>query len=111
MRELPVDEAIREIWKKYPLRLYGLRNSKCHGKPTVLVQSMEGGFVTRNCPECGKGEYLSEADFHELGLWVACPECRQPMTAGMVAKNYGYICEPCQNFIKLAALLPRYSDL
>ncbi len=25
MKEVPVDETIREIWKKYPLRIYGLK--------------------------------------------------------------------------------------
>lgn len=81
MKEVPVDDSIREIWKKYPLRISGLKDSRCHGKPTVLVQSMDGGFVTRNCPECGGYESLSETDFHLLGLWVACPDCRQPMTS------------------------------
>jgi endogenous inhibitor of DNA gyrase (YacG/DUF329 family) len=57
-------------------------------------------FVTRNCPDCGGYESLSEADFHLLGLWVACPDCRQPMTAGRVpTANYGFICERCKNYI------------
>ena len=112
MKEVPIDDSIREIWKKYPLRISGLKDSRCHGKPTVLVQSMDGGFVTRNCPECGGYESLSEPDFHLLGLWVACPDCRKPMVAQRVpTSNYGYICEPCQNYIKLASLLPRWTDL
>lgn len=112
MRELPVDASFREIWKKYPLRISGMNRSSCHRLPTVLVQSMEGGFVTRNCPSCGGPELLSEADFLSLGLWVACPGCRQPMTPGRVPhSNYGYVCEPCANYIKLAALLPRWTDL
>jgi hypothetical protein len=112
MKELPVDDTIREIWKKYPLRIYGGKDSPCHGKPTVLVQSMRGGYVTRNCPECGGRESFSDLDFHRLGLWVACPDCKQPMIAQRVPNsNYGYVCVQCQSFIKLAALLPRWMDL
>ena len=112
MKELPVDDAIRGIWKKYPVRISGLKDSRCHGKPTVLVQSLDGGFVTRNCPECGGFESLPEIDFYRLGLWVACPDCQQPMIPQRVPNsNYGYVCEKCQSYLKLAALLPRWTDL
>ena len=87
MKEVPLDEAIREIWRKYPVRISGLKESRCHGKPTVLVQSMEGGFVTRNCPECGAYETLPETDFRQLGIWVACPDCRKPVTVGRVPNS------------------------
>jgi hypothetical protein len=50
MKEVPVDESIREIWKKYPLRISGLKDSRCHGKPTVLVQSMDGGSLPEIVP-------------------------------------------------------------
>jgi hypothetical protein len=49
MVELPIDDAIREVWKKYPVRISGLKESRCHGKPTILVQSMQGGYVSRKC--------------------------------------------------------------
>jgi len=74
VRELPVEENIRAIWKKYPVRISGLKDSRCHGKPTVLVQSMDGGFVTHNCPERDGYESLPEMDFRRLGLWVACSD-------------------------------------
>ena len=112
MREVPVDKSIHDVWKKYPARIYGLKLSDCHHQPTILVQSMEGGFVTRNCPECGDYETLPEADFLNLGIWIVCPDCKKPMTATRVPKsNYGYICKSCDNYIKLATLLPRWSDL
>jgi len=112
MTELPIDEVTREVWKKYPLRISGMKKSSCHGRLTVLVQSMEGGFVTRNCPECGRAESLPEADFLNLGLWVACPLCKRAMEPGRVPRsNYGYECQACDCYIKLAALLPRFSDL
>jgi hypothetical protein len=112
MREYPVDPSVREIWKLYPIRLSNGSKSSCCRYPTVLVQSMEGGFVTRNCPKCGKPETLSEEDFMALDLWVACPSCRKPMDAGRLAhSNYGYTCRACDISIRLAALLPRYEDL
>ena len=112
MREHPIDPKIQEIWRSYPLRLSGLAKSRCCGMPTVLVQSMEGGFVTRNCPRCGTMDLLPETDFQRLGLWVACPECKQPMSAGRLPfSNYGYYCKACDLSIKLASLLPRWTDL
>jgi len=112
MREYSVNPNIREMWRKYPVRLWGLSNSSCCDLPTVLVQSMDGGFVTRNCPKCGEKELLPEVDFKSLGLWVACPECKKPMVAGRLPlSNYGYICEDCDLGIKLADLLPRWTDL
>jgi uncharacterized protein (DUF983 family) len=112
MREYPVDTKFRKVWKKYPLRLSGLSLSRCHRLPTILVQSMEGGFVTRNCPQCGKSTLLPKADFLKLGLWVACPECRQRMVAGLLpSKNYGYTCAACNLGVKLADLLPSWTDL
>jgi hypothetical protein len=112
MKEYPVDPKVREMWKTFPLRLSGLATSPCCGSPTVLVQSMDGGFVTRNCARCGAKDSFPEADFMRLGLWVACPVCKQPMTATRLHQsNYGYLCKPCDLGIKLAELLPRWTDI
>lgn len=112
MKEYPVDPKVREIWKLYPLRLSDGTRSTCCGFPIVLVQSMEGGFVTRNCPRCSKPHYLTEEAFRSLDLWVACPQCRQPMEPGRVPhSNYGYTCNACDLGVRLADLLPRYEDL
>ena len=112
MREYPIDERVREAWKLFPLRLSDGTKSDCCGLPVVLVQSMEGGFVTRNCPRCNQYESLSEATFLSLDLWVSCPECRRPMEPGRLAyANYGYTCKACSLGIRLSALLPRYEDL
>lgn len=111
MRLFPIDETIREIWKIYPLRLSGLSHSRCCGQPTVLVQSKEGGFVTRNCSECGQFDTLPEAVFKRLSLWVACPLCQAPMKSGLLFSNYGYQCKNCDIGVRLADLLPRWSDI
>ena len=76
-----------------------------------LVQSMDGGFVTRNCKECGRFETLSEQHFKQLNIWVACPDCGRRMVAAVLPdRNYGYICQHCDLGIPLYKLLPRYTD-
>ncbi len=112
MRIHPVDAQTRDFWKTYPVRFSGHSISECCGKPTLLVQSMEGGFVTRNCSQCGLKDPLpEEVFFKKIDLWVACPKCKQPMKRDMFGKNYGFVCEPCDRVILLAALLPRWEDL
>lgn len=107
-----MDPKIKEIWKTYPVRVPGHSQSACHDAPTILVQSMEGGFVTRNCPTCGDHDYLKESSFrNEIDLWVACPICKQRMVKQMVEKNYAFACESCDGYITLAALLPRFSEI
>src|ERR1700687_1808862 len=106
MREHPVDNDIRNFWKSFPLRIPGHSISPCHREPTLLVQSMEGGFVTRNCPTCSRNETLPKAVFlNELELWVACPKCKVRMNPGYDPRgNYAYICDACDLYIKLASL-------
>lgn len=111
MTRFPIDPQIREAWKNYPLRLSGLSRSRCCNATTTLVQSMEGGFVTRNCQKCGAKDTLPEDVFFNLSLWVACPRCKQEMAAQVIEKNYSYVCDKCQLFIRLADLLPRWTDL
>ena len=112
MRIQPVDPDIQKFWKIFPVRFLG--GSKCHdcGEETVLVQSMKGGYVTRNCPCCNKPEKLLERTFRELELWVACPQCKKRMEPQILQdKNYGYVCDECDIGVPLFALLPRYVDL
>ncbi len=113
MRMHPINPEVRQIWKTYPLRISGHSLSKCCGESTILVQGMEGSFVTRNCPKCGKPEPLPDTVFKkELDLWVACPDCKGRMDPTILLdKNYGYACQLCQVSIKLSDLLPRWDDL
>ena len=111
MREYPVDPMIHDMWKLFPLRIPGQRLSRCCQTATLLVQSMDGGFVTQNCAKCGNSDSLKSEEFEALHLWVACPECRSRMAARMVELNYGYVCDECELSILLADLLPRWSDL
>lgn len=113
MKNYPISEKIKEFWKSYPLRIPGYSFCKNCDTASVLVQSMKGGFVTRNCPNCNQPETLPNSVFlEELDLYVACPECKQRMEAQILPdKNYGYICVDCDGYISLPDLLPRYEDL
>ena len=107
-----VDAETRACWNSYPVRIVGLRMSLCHGKTTLLVRSMEGGFVTANCAECGNKDNLSEQGFFDLGLWVSCPRCTKRMKSGIIdQKNYGFSCQDCEIHLRLADLLPLWSDV
>lgn len=73
----------------------------------------EGGFVKQKCTKCEKKPTtISEQEFRDLHLWVACPECKQQMKPKkIVHDNYGYECQKCQFYIKLASLLPFPTDI
>ena len=77
----------------------------------VLVQSMEGGFVTAICYGCGKKETFIELEFRSLQHIVSCPKCKEAMTPKLVEKNYSYVCEKCELYILLADLLPHWKEL
>ena len=86
----PIDEAVTKIWKSYPIRISGHSISGCCAKPTILVQSMQGGFVSRNCSMCGNSTTLPEAVFLEkLELYVACPKCKSRMVAEVLFNKKG----------------------
>ena len=112
MRIHSVDPNVRSIWKVYPVRIpAGSKCLKCE-QETVLVQSMNGGFVTQNCPRCNNSTTLPKHRFKQLAVWVACPECKSRMTPEILPdKNYGYTCRQCDIGIPLFALLPRWEDL
>src|SRR5262245_11524619 len=114
-----------EGWKSYPVRILGPRPSKCRNEfcavePTVIVQSMNRGFVSANCSVCGAKDTLSEHEFMQLSVWVSCPLCQRQMKPRLLsaiirdrklAGNYGYACFACHRFILLAHLLPSWEDL
>ena len=112
MRIYPPDSATLRAWKSTPLRVNGPGRSSCCSWPTVLAQSMQGGYVTANCTKCGRKNTLSNADFlNRVELNVACPECGQRMYRDFIDKNYGLICCECQTGIRLADILPHWSQI
>lgn len=112
MRIVPADPTIHDFWKIYPVRIPGESRCESCREDTVLVQSMTGGFVTRNCPRCNHSDTLPQSVFRALRVWVACPECKRRMSPEVLPdKNYGFICTTCSVAFPLFALLPRYQDL
>ena len=116
MQRHQYDPQTQEGWKSYPIRLTTNTLSECHGKPQILVQSMSGGYVKKNCAECGSPNSLSLLEFQTVAAFVACPQCRKAMAAGMVPdrsggeRNYGFRCDPCGLYIWLADLLPSWQE-
>ena len=112
MRRFRYDKETCDGWKSYPIRLtLENRLSRCCSQPAVLVQSMEGGFVTANCFKCGNRETIGDYEFKSLRLIVSCPECKKVMTPTLIEKNYSYHCEDCQLYIWLSDLLPHWKEL
>jgi hypothetical protein len=116
MKVIPLSDELRKFWKLYPIRIPG--HSRCRecNCETILVQSMKGGFVTRNCPNHPDiHDTLPQSTFlKELNLWVSYPECKERMEAKVMdfdRGNYGYVCHTCGLAIKLSELLPLYKDL
>ena len=109
---IEVEMVKNDNWKLYPIRIPGGETSKCCNKPTLLVQSMKGGFVTRNCFGCGSSDTLSNNSFlYELDLWISWPECRKRMVASIIESNYGFVCYTCKVGITLASMLPTWEEL
>lgn len=89
------------------LRLFANTKSHCCGKPQQLVQSREGGFVTKNCCGC-KGSAM-RVGLSELPL-LACEACGKTMFASIQFKNYAYECAACHQRFQLSARLPWWTD-
>lgn len=89
------DDRLFEEWRRYPVRAVFGACDRC-GEPTILVQSMDGGYITRNCSNCGRIHTPTERMFFgKLELWVVCPECRRKMEKARIYSNYGYDCSHC----------------
>lgn len=112
MRIYPLNQTGRNIWRASPIRIPGGKDCYNCDIPTVIVQSMDGGYVTRNCPRCHSSSSVPEKVFRSLPILVACPECgvhMQPRT--LPDHNYGYVCDRCDVQIPLFELVPHYSEL
>jgi len=89
------------------LLLYG-PPSPCHREPTLIVQSREGGFVTRNCAKCGKPHKLSRKDMPKR----YCGQCGLPLTRYQNPRhNFAYRCDQCGISFELADIVPWWYEL
>jgi hypothetical protein len=110
----PADQETLDAWQQYPVRLESSAPSRCCGKTTLLVRARAGGLVSANCSKCNRPDRLSASEFARVAnpLWVTCPKCVERMTPNQGAdgkSNYGFLCERCSVFIRLADLVPHYS--
>lgn len=88
------------------LKLYG-SISYCHQKPSLIVRSREGGFVTQNCLECGKPRTLPFSECPQL----LCGGCQNPLELFIDSfKNYAYKCSRCNTSFELATIIPSWEE-
>ena len=82
--------------------------SNCHGAPALLVKSMEGGLVSRNCLECRKPYGVALGDLPTL----ECEKCGAVLEVGKdVRGNYLYACRKCGAEWSLPEMLPMWTEL
>lgn len=87
--------------------LYSEEPSKCCKSKTILVRSMSGGYVTRNCLKCGKPATVSIEQLPDLD----CDFCGNKLEVQVLEKNYFYVCAKCDKKWKLADVLPDWFEL
>jgi hypothetical protein len=95
------------------LRIVTGRTSKCCGAPMIIVQSKSGGWVRQSCSGCNNRNStrrLSQDEFLQLPVYVACAKCRRRAEPSMIRRNYGYRCNRCGWECELASLVPHYTD-
>jgi len=86
---------------------YGNFPSPCHGVPTVIVKSKNGGYVTQNCTQCGDADHV---DIPALPLYFHCPVCDTPVERVKRTKSV-YECRHCKIKWELHTLVPEWSSL
>jgi hypothetical protein len=89
-----------------PLIVNGRYPSSCCQRPTIVVRSREGGFVTQNCSQCGVPKSISEDELPSL----TCTRCKVALEA-YKAQNYFYRCPACASSWELAKIIPHWSKL
>lgn len=83
--------------------------SKCCNAPVIVVQSMKGGLITKNCLHCNYYRSFRMTEFQELHICVVCADCGQQAEPTKVGSNYGYRCE-CGWKCELAEIVAHYAD-
>ena len=88
------------------LELYG-SVSRCCFRPSQIVVSRDGGFVSQNCTGCGRSRKITLTELPEL----VCKLCRRPMKKHVnLNKNYAYGCSPCARSVELCSIVPHWSE-
>jgi hypothetical protein len=92
--------------------ILSLTVSTCCSAKELLVRSRSGGFVARDCLNCGtQARYVKLAQLPDLD----CAGCLRFNRAGTVEpilkhRNYWYTCGGCRREWEIAAILPDWSE-
>src|SRR5258708_6182001 len=87
--------------------LYAKGTSGCCNSRMRLVKSRAGGFISRDCEGCGKSYYVRWDHLPELN----CRFCSHPLRVRKLdGMNYYCACEHCNRALKLASILPHWSE-
>lgn len=105
------NNELEKNWKNYPVLITSGNLSNCCKADLILVQSMEGGFVTQNCIECGEKYSLSEYELKGLNILIICPICKAEAYFDIKDKNYVIVCSDCRIYLKFADILPFWSEI
>jgi hypothetical protein len=77
--------------------------SRCCASIMILVRSRQGGFVSKNCWQCGKSYHVGIRELPDL----VGDCCRTALVVKYLdGKNYFYVCGRCNRSRLLAELLP-----
>ncbi len=108
---LPPKQIQRKIMDRTE-PLFGTPCPCCKG-PRQLVRSRSGGLVTQNCLNFGHCDQCKRPGKLLLEQLPKrhCEKCRARLVPLILQKTYWYKCEACQTFIKLASIVPHWSEL
>ncbi len=101
----------------YPMIISIHGKSWCCKQARILVQSMDGGFITANCMKCNNKTNVLIDEFQSFDRDVNCPKCGMVMSPAYVPdgskieeRNYGFKCMKCDIYIWASDLIPYYED-
>ena len=81
--------------------------SPCCGEEAQIVQSRDGGLISRDCLKCGSSHYVNESQLPKL----PCESCKTPMQIKKLdGTNYFYVCASCKQYHKIAGIVPLWSE-
>ena len=75
------------------LRITTGETSSCCNAPMIVVQSMKGGFISKNCLKCNIASSLRMPEFLSLQVCVVCGDCGKQAEPTKIWRNYGYRCQ------------------
>jgi hypothetical protein len=88
--------------------IYSSAPSNCCGDKALLVQSRDGGLISRDCLKCGRSDYVRPDQMPELNCEFCDAVLHVTKADGV---NYHYVCDSCNRRWHLGSILPAWSEL